>query len=73
MNWELGLKRISTLLWALVAMSCIGYTTLAILSGEEHSFLLWLLLFVLAIGVPFVGHKSTCWVIQGFSNSSKST
>lgn len=67
MNWEQGLKRVSAVLWALVAVFCIGYTGVAISVGEKHSVGFYALLFTLAIVVPWLGHKATCWVIQGFS------
>jgi len=67
MNWGQGLKRVSAVLWVLAAVFCIGYTGVAISTGEEHSAGFYALLFPLAIVVPWLAHKATCWVIQGFT------
>jgi hypothetical protein len=71
MNWGQGLKRVSILWWTCVAIFSIGYTTTAIISGEEHSMFLYLLLFALAVVVPFGAHKVTCWVARGFTTKQQ--
>ena len=67
MNWEQGLKRVSAVLWVLIGMFCIGYTAVAISMGEEHSVGFYALLFALAVVVPWLAHKATYWVVQGFT------
>lgn len=74
MNWEQGLRRVSAVLWTLVALFFVGYTAMAIIVGEKHSVLLYLLLFNLAAVIPFIAHKVTCWVtcwvIRGFTTTT---
>jgi hypothetical protein len=67
MNWGQGLKRVSVLWWIFVALwviAGVGWELQQAYPRQSPHWLLWALLFVPALLIPFVLHKATCWIAR---------
>ena len=64
MNWNLGLRHISAVVWGIIG-AVYGGAFLLIGFNDAHAGRT-ILLAALVLGALFLAHKLTCWVINGF-------
>jgi len=65
MNWNLGLRRLSAAVWAVVGLWLLALSSVAYLDGAGG---LWtgLTCSAGAVAVPYGLHRLTRWVVGGF-------
>lgn len=67
MNWQLGLRRVSAVFWAVLAI--YPAVVIAIDISNGHPPLRWLGLLALVFLAFYTLHRLTCWVIGGFAKT----